>query len=306
MLEAVSEESSSHSASDSMRNMIEHQPKRQSQFRRDSKVTPDSTCHKLVKFLESSKDEPKYKKIVITKARSLGFLSVYDGSIKLICLKTFNILTTFNSSRFHEESLLTIDTNDEYLASSLENNIKVWSIKNLIQDHKETQNLTDRVSNRSMSYNRSSPQPVPSHVGYFDGETNCIIDDSSNDVPITSIEFGANGIWILIGLENGVVKVIDISLRWYIHEFRDNPDAPISHIRCSLDGKWVLCGNVNGGLKKFSLMQRIKSKWKLDKNDCWTNLKVLDYMAVYGIDTKNTQNTKKITMINQINESKNK
>lgn len=211
MLDPVSEESSSHSVSDSIGNMIDNQSKRGSQSRRDSKGTTDSTCHKLIKFLESSKDEPKYKKIVITKARSLGFLSVYDGSIKLICLKTFNILTTFNSNRFYEESLLTIDTNDEYLASSLENNIKVWSIKNLMKDHKEEQNFTERISNRSMSYHRSTPRPAPSHVGYFDGETNCVIDDSSNDVPITSIEFGANGIWILIGLENGVVKVIDIS-----------------------------------------------------------------------------------------------
>lgn len=100
-------------------------------------------------------------------------------------------------------------------------------------------------------------------------DNGCLVLDQEmpNNTHITAIAFNASGFWILVGLANGVIKVISITLKEVIQVFTDNRSVGITNLECSLDGNCIISSNLNGGVKKWSLVKKLHGSGRLQREE---------------------------------------
>ena len=84
---------------------------------------------------------------------------------------------------------------------------------------------------------------------------------------ITAIEFALENTCILIGLENGIIKLINILLQATIHVFNDSPGECITSLKCPSNGKWVISANSSGGVKKFAFKAKVSKMLTLPNKE---------------------------------------
>lgn len=106
-----------------------------------------------------------------------------------------------------------MDHNEDQLAISVCNTLKVLNTNQLFV---KINNLEKRMKNEGLFDNDKNDEMINKNFSYksldLEKNTKYITLVHEVDIDISSIEFNMDGNWILVGLNNGTIHIIDIHL----------------------------------------------------------------------------------------------